>query len=167
MNAFDELAGNFSRLPGLGKKSAVRLVNWLLKQDSSYVQRFAQNLGTLHEKIKPCSVCGAWTENDPCSICSDPLRDKSQICIVEQPQDVSTIDAYGEYRGVYHVLGALIKPLEGIGPAQLNLQPLLSRIRNGGISEVIIATNPTVEGDTTALYVNKVILGLVDLFPYF
>lgn len=157
MNAFDELAGNFSRLPGIGKKSAVRLVNWLLKQDSSYVQRFAQNLGTLHEKIKPCSVCGAWTENDPCSICSDPLRDKSQICIVEQPQDVSTIEAYGEYRGVYHVLGALIKPLEGIGPAQLNLQPLLSRIRNGGISEVIIATNPTVEGDTTALYVNKVI----------
>ena len=157
MNAFDELAGNFSKLPGIGKKSAVRMVNWLLKQDSSYVQRFAQNLGTLHDKIKPCSVCGAWTENDPCSICSDALRDKSIICVVEQPQDVSTIEAYGEFRGVYHVLGALIKPLEGIGPAQLSLQPLLSRIRNGGISEVIIATNPTVEGDTTALYVNKVI----------
>ena len=157
MNAFDELAGIFSKLPGIGKKSAVRMVNWLLKQDRSYVQRFAQNLGSLHEKIKPCSICGAWTENDPCSICSDVLRDKSIICVVEQSQDVSTIEAYGEYRGVYHVLGALIKPLEGIGPAQLSLQPLLSRIRNGGISEVIIATNPTVEGDTTALYVNKVI----------
>ena len=157
MNAFDELAGNFSRLPGIGKKSAVRMVNWLLKQDSSYVQRFAQNLGTLHERIKPCSICGAWTENDPCSICSDVLRDKSLICVVEQPQDVATIESNGEYRGVYHVLGGLIKPLEGIGPAQLSLQPLLARLRTGEVSEVIIATNPTVEGDTTALYVNKII----------
>ena len=163
MNAFDELAGNFSRLPGIGKKSAVRMVNWLLKQDSSYVQRFAQNLGTLHERIKPCSVCGAWTETEPCAICSDVLRDKSVICVVEQPQDVSTIEAYGEFKGVYHVLGGLIKPLEGIGPAQLSLQPLLARIRAGGIAEIIVATNPTVEGDTTALYVNKVIseLGVV------
>ena len=157
MNAFDELAGNFSRLPGIGKKSAVRMVNWLLKQDSSYVKRFAQNLGSLHDKIKPCSICGVWTENDPCPICSDELRDKSIICVVEQSQDVSTIESYGEYKGLYHVLGGLIKPLEGIGPSQLSLQPLLSRIRSGNVREVIIATNPTVEGDTTALYVNKVI----------
>lgn len=164
MNAFDELAGDFARLPGIGKKSAVRMVNWLLKQDASYARRFAQNLGALHEHIRPCSVCGAWTETDPCPICSDALRDKSSICVVEQPQDVSTIEGYGEYRGVYHVLGALIKPLEGIGPAQLNLHPLLERIRAGNITEVIVATNPTVEGDTTALYVNKVIseLGLGD-----
>lgn len=164
MNAFDELAGDFARLPGIGKKSAVRMVNWLLKQDASYARRFAQNLVALHERIRPCSVCGAWTETDPCPICSDALRDKSSICVVEQPQDVSTIEGYGEYRGVYHVLGALIKPLEGIGPAQLNLHPLLERIRAGNITEVIVATNPTVEGDTTALYVNKVIseLGLGD-----
>lgn len=160
MNAFDELAGNFSRLPGIGKKSAIRMVNWLLKQDENYVRKFAQNLGTLHERIKPCSVCGNWTENDPCPICSDQLRDKSQICVVEQPQDVSTIEAYGEYKGMYHVLGGLLKPLEGIGPAQLSIQPLLNRLKEGTVTEIIVATNPTVEGDTTALYLNKVIMEL-------
>ena len=168
MNAFDELTADFSRLPGIGKKSAVRMVNWLLTQDESYVHRFSQNLGVLKERIKPCSVCGMWTETDPCPICSDPLRDKTQICVVEQSQDVSTIEAYGEYKGQFHVLGGLIKPLEGIGPAQLTINQLISRIKqaaesgNSPIKEVIIATNPTVEGDTTALYVNKVIgeLGL-------
>lgn len=157
MNAFDDLAANFSRLPGVGKKSAVRMVNWLLKQDSLYLKKFAQNLSQLQEKIKPCSVCGMWTEEDPCSICSSPLRDKSQICVVEQSQDVFTIESYGEYKGFYHVLGGLIKPLDGIGPSQLTIAPLLSRIKEGGILEVIIATNPTLEGDSTAHYLNKVI----------
>lgn len=160
MNAFDELTSNFSRLPGIGKKSAIRMVNWLLTQDEAYVQKFGQNLSTLQQKIKPCSVCGMWTEEDPCSICSDVLREQSQICVVEQSQDVSTIEAYGEYKGLYHVLGGLIKPLEGIGPSQLSIQPLLNRIKQGKVLEVIIATNPTVEGDTTALYVNKVITEL-------
>lgn len=164
MNAFDDLANNFSRLPGVGKKSAVRMVNWLLKQDASYVKRFAQNLGELQDKIKPCSVCGMWTEEDPCPICSSPLRSKNQICVVEQSQDVSTIEAYGEYKGMYHVLGGLIKPLEGIGPSQLSIPQLLNRIKTNEVSEVIIATNPTVEGDTTALYLNKAIgeLGLAN-----
>ena len=168
MNAFDELTSDFSRLPGIGKKSALRMVNWLLTQDDAYVRRFSHNLGTLKERIKPCSVCGVWTENDPCPICSDPLRDKTLLCVVEQSQDVSTIEAYGEYRGLFHVLGGLIKPLEGIGPAQLSINPLLGKIKEAAtdparaIKEVIIATNPTVEGDTTALYINKVIgeLGL-------
>lgn len=160
MNAFEELSNNFSRLPGIGKKSAVRMVNWLLRQDPAFIQRFAQNLGTLQDRIKHCSVCGTWTESDPCPICSNPIRDKTQICVVEQPQDVSTIEAHGEYKGLYHVLGGLIKPLEGIGPAQLAIQPLLNRIKDGAITEIIIATNPTVEGDTTALYINKVITEL-------
>ncbi len=157
MDAFDNLTSNFSRLPGIGKKSAIRMVNWLLRQDPAYLKQFAQNISTLQEKIKPCSICGTWTETDPCPICSSELRSKNQICVVEQPQDVSTIESYGEYKGLYHVLGGLIKPLEGMGPAQLSIQPLLMRIKNGGIDEVIIATNPTVEGDTTALYLNKVI----------
>ena len=168
MNAFEELTADFSRLPGIGKKSAIRMVNWLLTQEDAYVSRFAQNLGVLKERIKPCSVCGMWTESDPCPICSDPLRDRTQICVVEQSQDVSTIEAYGEYKGQFHVLGGLIKPLEGIGPAQLTINQLLARIKqaagtsDSAVKEIIIATNPTVEGDTTALYINKVIseLGL-------
>ena len=168
MNAFDELVSDFSRLPGIGKKSAVRMVNWLLTQDEAYVNRFSQNLGILKQRIKHCSVCGMWTETDPCPICSDPLRERTQICVVEQSQDVSTIEAYGEYKGQFHVLGGLIKPLEGIGPSQLSINQLLTRIKNAAsengsaIQEIIIATNPTVEGDTTALYLNKVIgeLGL-------
>ena len=165
MNAFDELTADFSRLPGIGKKSAIRMVNWLLTQEDAYVNRFAQNLGVLKERIKPCAVCGMWTETNPCPICSDPLRDKTQICVVEQSQDVRTIEAYGEYKGQFHVLGGLIKPLEGIGPAQLTINQLLLRIKQADdspVKEVIIATNPTVEGDTTALYINKVIgeLGL-------
>ena len=166
MNAFDELTSDFSRLPGIGKKSAVRMVNWLLTQEDSYVHRFSQNLGTLKERIKPCSVCGMWTESDPCPVCSDPLRDKTQLCVVEQSQDVSTIEAYGEYRGLFHVLGGLIKPLEGIGPSQLSINTLLMRLKDAAsdpskaVKEVIIATNPTVEGDTTALYINKVITEL-------
>lgn len=157
MSTFDDLTNNFSRLPGIGKKSAIRMVNWLLKQDKSYVQKFAQNLAVLQDKVIPCSVCGTWTETDPCPICDSPLRDKTILCVVEQPQDVSTIEAYGEYKGQYHVLGGLIKPLEGIGPSQLSINQLISRLKQNEIKEVIVATNPTVEGDTTALYLNKII----------
>lgn len=157
MNAFDELVGNFSRLPSVGKKSAIRMVNWLLKQDSTFVKHFAKNISEIQEKIKTCSICGNWSETEPCPICTNPLRTTSQICVVEQPQDIATIEAYGEYKGTYHVLGGLIKPLEGIGPSQLSISKLLNRIKDGNISEIIIATNPTVEGDTTALYVHKAI----------
>ncbi|MBP5567681.1 MAG: recombination protein RecR [Treponema sp.] len=157
MSIYDDLANNFSRLPGIGKKSALRMVNWLLKQDITYVQNFARNLGQLQDKIKPCKICGAWTEEEICPVCSNPAREKNQICVVEESQDVSTIEAYGEYKGLYHVLGGLIKPLDGIGPSQLLIPQLLNRIKNEKIEEVIIATNPTVEGDTTALYINKMI----------
>lgn len=157
MGIFEDLTGSFSKLPGIGKKSAIRIVNWLLKQDKMYVQRFAQNLSVLQDKIKPCSICGAWTESDPCPICSNPLRENNVICVVEQSQDVATIEAYGEFKGQYHVLGGLIKPLEGIGPSQLGIASLLARLKDGQVQEVIVATNPTIEGDTTALYLNKVI----------
>jgi recombination protein RecR len=157
MNTLDELTDSFSHLPGIGKKSAARIVNNLLKADRAYVQRFAGQLATLQDKIKPCSICGAWTETDPCPICSNPMRDTSSICVVEQPQDVQTIESAHEYTGLYHVLGGAISPIDGIGPDQLRIATLLSRVKDGGVKEVIIATNPTVEGDTTALYLQQVL----------
>ncbi len=157
MNAIDELTDSFSRLPGIGKKSAGRLVNYILKADTTWVSRFAKQIETLQQRIKPCSICGSWTENDPCPVCSDPLRDKSIICVVEQAQDVATIENSHEFNGLFHVLGGVIAPLEGIGPSQLNIQSLVERVHNGGVKEVILATNPTVEGDTTAMYIQKIL----------
>lgn len=157
MNAFEELTESFSRLPGIGKKSAARLVNHVLKADPAWVQRFSHQIGTLQEKIKACSVCGSWTETEICPICSNPLRDKSLVCVVEQPQDVQTIESTREFSGTFHVLGGVIAPLEGIGPDQLRISSLVSRVQEGGIKEVIIATNPTVEGDTTALYLQRLL----------
>ncbi|MGI5070446.1 recombination protein RecR [Treponema pectinovorum] len=163
MNAIDELTESFSRLPGIGKKSAGRLVNFLLKADSAWIERFANQLANLQKKIHACSICGSWTENDPCPICSDTLRDKSIICVVEQPQDVNTIDSSNEYNGLFHVLGGVIAPLDGIGPDQLRIKSLLERIKSGTVKEVILATNPTVEGDTTAMYIQRVISSISDV----
>ncbi len=157
MNALDELTHSFSRLPGIGKKSASRIAHHLLKTDQAFLETFARQLSTLHEKIKQCSICGSYTEKDPCSICTDSLRDQTVICVVEQARDVQTIEASREFRGLFHVLGALIAPLEGIGPDQLSIGKLADRIREGTIKEVIIATNPTVEGDTTALYLQQIL----------
>lgn len=163
MNALDELTESFSRLPGIGKKSANRIANFLLRADRSYLMRFSAQLATLQDKIKPCSVCGAWTEHDPCEICSNNLRDASLICVVEQPQDVQTIESAHEYNGLFHVLGGVISPLDGIGPEQLAIAKLVERVREGKAKEVIIATNPTVEGDTTALYIQRVLAEIPNL----
>ncbi|MBQ9630725.1 MAG: recombination protein RecR [Treponema sp.] len=163
MNAFENLVDSFSRLPGIGKKSASRIVNYLLKADASYVKHFAENLSLLQEKIKPCSVCGTWTENDPCDICSSPLRDRTIICVVEQAQDVQSIESSHEYSGLYHVLGGAISPIDGIGTEQLRISQLVQRVKNGNISEVILATNPTVEGDTTALYIQQILSQQADV----
>lgn len=157
MNAIEELADSFSRLPGIGKKSAMRISYHLLNEDPAFLSQFARELTTLHQRIKRCSVCGAYTETDPCAICSDLLRDRSLLCVVEQPQDVMTIDASHEFRGLFHVLGGVIAPLEGIGPNQLSIGRLVERVKEGEIKEVIIATNPTVEGDTTALYIQRIL----------
>ncbi|NLM00654.1 MAG: recombination protein RecR [Treponema sp.] len=157
MNALEELIDSLSRLPGIGKKSATRLAYHLLQADSSFLQRLSLELATLQERIVKCSECGAYTEDDPCHICSNNLRDRTLLCVVATPQDVQTIEAAGEYCGLFHVLGGLIAPLEGIGPEKLSLEKLLCRVKSGEISEVIIATNPTVEGDTTALYLNRIL----------
>jgi recombination protein RecR len=157
MNAIDELTDSFSRLPGIGKKSASRIAYSLLKKEQKFLEQFASELQGLHERIKTCSICGAYTETDPCSICSNSLRERNLICVVEQPQDVQTIENSHEYNGLFHVLGGAIAPLDGIGPDQLAIGKLISRVNEGEITEVIIATNPTVEGDTTALYLQRIL----------
>lgn len=157
MNALEEITESFSRLPGIGKKSAGRIANFLLQADGIYVKRFASQMNTLQEKIKHCTICGMWTETDPCPICSNNLRDRTIICVVEQAQDVQTIEASHEYSGLFHVLGGVISPLEGIGPEQLSIAALIKRVIDGNVQEVIIATNPTVEGDTTALYLQRLL----------
>ena len=157
MNALDEITESFSRLPGIGKKSAARIANHLLRADSVFMARFANQIATLQEKIKGCSVCGSWTEEDPCPICSAVNRDRTLICVVEQPQDVVTIESSREFNGLFHVLGGVISPLEGMTPDKLRIQSLLERVKNEGVKEVILATNPTVEGDTTALFIQRLL----------
>ena len=158
MDAFVELAESFSRMPGIGKKSAGRIVNYLLKTDAPFLERFSRQIADIQKRIRPCAVCGAYTEESPCPICADSSRDIKTICVVEQPQDVMTIEASHEYTGLFHVLGGLIAPLEGVGPDKLAIASLLERVREGGVAEVILATNPTVEGDTTALYIHKLLM---------
>jgi recombination protein RecR len=157
MSALDDLTESLSRLPGIGKKSAGRITNFLLKTDSAYMQRLSRLLATIQEKIRPCSVCGAYTEDDLCEICESSARDRALLCVVEQPQDVQTIESSHEYNGLFHVLGGLIAPLEGIGPDNLSIGKLVSRVKNEHIAEVILATNPTVEGDTTAFYIQRLL----------
>ena len=155
MKALEELVGLLTRLPGIGRKSALRVAYHLLKTDQAYADALADRIRGLREAIRFCSVCGSYAESDPCPVCSSPGRDRSQICVVEQPQDVVTIEASHEYRGLYHVLGGLISPLDGVGPEDLRLDALAARIRGGEAREIVVATNPTVEGDTTALYLKR------------
>jgi recombination protein RecR len=157
INAIDRLVSQLSKLPGIGKKSAGRLTYHILDSGPSYARMLAGELANLHNVIHRCSVCGSFTETDPCPICSDPNRDRSIICVVERAQDVRVIDESREFRGLFHVLGGLIAPLEGIGPGNLSIGQLLSRIRSGEVKELILALNPTVEGDTTALYLQKLL----------
>jgi recombination protein RecR len=157
MTALETLVQTLSRLPGIGVKSASRLAYHLIKAEKSYNQTLAQAIATIQDKVFPCSECGSFTETDPCPVCGDPSRDRSQICVVEQPQDVVTLQASGAYNGLYHVLGGAISPLDGIGPEHLSFSKLLKRIEKGSFSELIIATNPTEEGDTTALYIRHIL----------
>jgi len=125
--------------------------------DAHFSENLARKILELKDKIKFCSVCGAYTEEDPCPVCTNPSRDTSLLCIVERPEDVMTIEASHEFSGLYHVLGGVISPLDGIGPEKLRIAELLGRLKNGGIKEVILATNPTVEGDTTAMFIQRLL----------
>jgi len=153
MNALDRLITLFSRLPGIGKKSAGRIAYHILDSNPALAQTLANELSGLHQAIRRCSVCGGFTEADPCLVCSDPKRDKSIICVIECAQDMRIIEEGREFSGVYHVLGGLIAPLEGVSPANLSIDKLIGRLE--GVKEIILALNPTVEGDTTALYLQK------------
>ena len=155
MNTLDHLIQEISRLPGLGRKSATRIAYAILSGDRADAERLSTLLGRLHDAIIRCSVCGSYTETDPCPVCTDSGRDRSTICVVEQPQDVAALEASHEFHGLYHVLGGVIAPIDGVGPGDLAIGSLLGRVRQDGIEEVIIATNPTVEGDTTTLYVAR------------
>jgi len=157
LNSIDLLIKNFSSLPGIGKKSAARIAYYLLKTDNNFSLSLAGSICDAVEKVRNCSICGNYTEDDICGICSDNSREKNVICLVEMPQDIAVIESTGIFNGQYHVLMGHISPLEGIGPDQLNIRQLFERIGRENISELIIATNPSVEGDTTALYIQKLL----------
>ena len=170
VSALDRLITLFSKLPGIGKKSAGRITFHILDSDPALAAAFAQELAGLHKAVQRCGVCGGFTDADPnrgadgasfavCPICGDQSRDRSIICVVERAQDMRIIEESREYPGLFHVLGGLIAPLEGVGPGDLSINKLMERIRGAdsgqNIKEVILALNPTVEGDTTALYLQK------------
>ena len=154
-SVFDRLVGRLARLPGIGKRSAERLAFHLLKESVEDALALADAIRDLKQNVRHCSRCFNIAESDPCSICADPDRDQSTILVVEQPNDVLTLETTGTYRGVYHVLMGRIAPLDGIGPGELNILSLLDRARADGAREVIVGTNPTLEGDGTALYLSE------------
>ncbi len=155
MGAIDDLAGELSKLPGIGRKTALRLTYHLLKQSPDQSKRLAAALTTLADKVRPCAMCFNLTEEELCAICRDARRDTGVICAVEEASDIGAIERSGEFRGLYHVLGGRLSPLDGIGPEDLTIPQLETRVSAGVVREVIIATNPSIEGESTALYVQR------------
>ncbi len=155
--SFDKCIRELSKLPGIGRKTALRLTMQLLKMNSKDVEEIANAIVELKKNTKFCSKCGALSDEELCPICNDNNRDTKTICVVEEAKDVFLIESSGRYRGVYHVLGGRLSPLDGINPDDLRIGELLDRIKKDAVNEVILATNPDVEGDTTAIYLNKLI----------
>ncbi len=149
----------FASLPGIGRKSALRLVLHLLNKDQSDVEDFVNKIGDVRKHIKSCVKCHNLSDKDICTICEDVHRNQTSVCVVENIRDVLAIENTGQFRGVYHVLGGVIRPIEGIGPEQLNIDSLLERISKDGIKELILAISPTIEGDTTMFYISKQLEG--------
>ena len=155
MSAIDDLAGELAKLPGIGRKTALRLTYHLLKQSPEQSRRLADALTTLAERVRPCERCFNLTEEPLCAICRDGRRDPSLLCAVEEASDIGAIERAGEFRGFYHVLGGRLSPLDGVGPEDLTIPQLIARVRGGEVREVIIATNPSLEGEATALYLQR------------
>lgn len=152
-----KLINSFTKLPGIGAKTAARLAFYVLNMPESDVTQFAQALINVKRDLTYCSVCGNITDTDPCGICSDPERDHSQILVVENSQDVVSLERMQEYRGLYHVLHGVLSPMEGTGPEDLNIAALIKRLEDERIQEIIIATNATAEGEATAMYLSRLI----------
>lgn len=157
VGAIARLIHELNKLPGIGPKSAERLTHYLLATDVEEVHALADALYAIKDKIHPCPQCFNLTEGDLCKLCADPRRDASTLCVVEQPRDLASIERAGSFRGLYHVLGGRLAPLENIGPENLTIDALLRRVHQGGVKEVIMATNPTLEGDGTALYLSNLL----------
>jgi recombination protein RecR len=155
--AIGQLVEQLSKLPGIGPKTAERLTHFLLAADRRQVLALADALRSIKENIHPCRQCHNSTEGDLCSLCADPRRDATVICVVEQPRDLAALERAGNYRGLYHVLHGRLAPLDNIGPEQLTVDSLVERVRRGNVKEVIMATNPTLEGDGTALYISNLL----------
>ena len=153
----EALINELTRLPGLGRKSAQRIAFHLLRSPESESKRLAAAIVELKANVHDCSICGNVTETDPCALCADGRREDATLCVVEQPMDVLALERTGEFRGRYHVLKGALSPVDGIGPDQLRLRELVDRVRRGGISEVIVATNPTAQGEATALYIARLL----------
>jgi len=155
-----KLVEAFNKLPGIGPKSAQRLAYYLLRSPDEEAKALAEAILTLKERIRLCSICFNITVCDPCLICQDKERDHSKICVVERPLDIPPLERTGKYKGVYHVLHGTINPVRGIGSAELKIKELSSRLQDGSVKEVILATNPNLEGETTAMYLRRIILPL-------
>ncbi len=153
--AVRDLLAHLGRLPGVGPRSARRLVEYLLTCPEEEVEAFAQSLARLRGSVRLCSTCFLLTEEDPCPVCADPGRDRTTILVVEDPTTAWSVEGTGEYRGLYHALLGHLSPLHGVGPEDLTIERLLERVGEGGVREVILATNPTVEGETTALFIAR------------
>lgn len=151
------LSEQFAKLPGIGMKSAQRLAYHVMEMSDAEVREFAQAILNAKKTVHVCAECMNFTENELCPFCADAKRDHSTVCVVETPKDISAFERTKEYRGVYHVLHGLISPIDGITPDKLRIKELLSRVNKGGIDEVIMATNPTVEGEATAMYISKLL----------
>jgi recombination protein RecR len=157
VTTLDQLIKHLSKLPGIGRKSAARIAYYLLRADRGVSEDLSREIGELKDRIKVCTICGNYTEVEPCEVCTDPRRDQSLVCVVEQSQDIQTIESTREFEGLFHVLMGVISPIDGIGPEDLTINKLIQRVKTGSIEEVIIATNPTVEGDATAMYLVRLL----------
>ena len=158
MSVIDDLTSELARLPGIGRKTALRLTYHLLRQPHAQSRRLAEALVLLTERVRACDRCHNLTEAPLCALCADPRRDATIICVVEEASDIASIERAAEFRGLYHVLGGRLSPLDGVGPDDLAVDDLLARIEPEGVTEVILATNPSLEGEATALYVQRRLL---------